>query len=135
VSNELIPNEEVLNFSIRGPKLKNVLIVKKLNITSQTFESINSVQIHTDADGNMSGGTSIIMKSLLDTELPIGLRIETDSGRVYFEQFSYSRAPSTMHIFSTTTKDKSLGPKVSEDEIIKAHKAGGLPDAWKEQYK
>lgn len=93
VTNELIPNEEVINFTVRAPKLKNVSLVKKLAPNGGSFETINSVQVHTDADGGRNAGTSVTMKSIPDVELPIGLRIEMDSGNVYFEKFAFTRAP------------------------------------------
>ncbi len=96
VTNELIPNEEVVNFSIKGPTLKNVKIVKKLAAAASTFQDLNSVQIATAGDGSRSAGTSIIMKDIPDVDLPIGVRVELDSGSVYFEQFAFTRAPVTV---------------------------------------
>lgn len=92
-SNELIPNEEVLNFSIRGSALKSVQVVKSLDIKSGIFKPVNSIQIHDEGNGERSAGTSVVMKEIPDSDLPIGIQIEMDSGNKYLEQFAFTRAP------------------------------------------
>lgn len=139
VSNELIPGEEVLNFSIRGPKLKLVKLVKKLDVSTQAFTEINSIGLKTDLDGSRFGGTSVTMKSIPDSELPIGLRIETENGRIYFERFAFSRAPAASAALLSrnppvrpgTVIEK--GPSTTKQEFEKALKAGMLPPEWTEK--
>lgn len=130
VTNELIPNEEVINFSVRGNKLKNIQTIKKLNIINSSFESMSSIQIHKATDDSMESGTSIIMKDIPVVDLPIGLRIEMESGTVYLEQFVFTKASVAPMEF---TQGETNFPGASKEDLKEADESGNLlPSNWKE---
>ena len=136
VTNELIPGEEVINFSIKGGTVKNVQVVKGLNIQAGTYTPVNAVQVHKASDGSREAGTSVLMSEIKDSELPIGLRLEMDSGRIYLESFVFTRAPA-IGTLSTSIPNgpgaKSLGTPASKDDFKRAYEAGELlPPTWKE---
>lgn len=140
VTNELIPGEELINFTVRGHALQNVSLVKKLSVADQTFAPINSVQVKTAADGSKEAGTTLVMKDILDAELPVGLRIELESGKFYFEPFAFTRATIAIAAFDqeTTAAQKTVtsaiaGPKTTKEANQKAYSIGDfLPGEWKE---
>lgn len=136
VTNELIPGEEVLNFSVRGTALKSVRSVKKLAPSGASFEDINSVQIQTAADGSRVASTSLVMSDIPDADLPVGLRIELDSGTVHFEPFAFTRAPVVLSSH-TSPFFSAPGPRLParDDKAAfgRAQAAGEtLPAEWRE---
>lgn len=135
VTNELIPGEEVLNFTLRGATIKNVQLVKKLNVQSASFAAINAVQIHKAADGSRESGTSLVMKDVPDVDLPVGLRIEVDSGRIYFEPFVFTRAPVARPMFlEDKNKLQPKGPSTSKADFESAYLKGNLvPEEYREK--
>ena len=140
VSNELIPGEEVINFSIRGRTIKNIQLVKKIDLSTQSAVSINSVQVNPTPDGARQAGTSLLMKDIPDIELPVGIKIETDSGSTYFEVFTFSRASIVNSVLSQQKIELkglnglNIGPEATKEDFKKANESGHLlPDAWKEK--
>ncbi|MEG0619426.1 MAG: hypothetical protein RR557_09025 [Bacilli bacterium] len=98
IVNELLPDMELINFSINSNKIQNVQTIKSYNKSTGTFVPMNSIKIIDQPDGSRLASSTIIMKDILDSELPIGLRIEMQSGSTYFEPIVFSRA-------STLSKD------------------------------
>lgn len=94
VVNEILPQMELINFSVNSKKINSVQTIKSYNKTTGSYVPINSIKIIDEPDGTQLANSTIIMKDILNSELPVGLRIEMQSGTIYFESFVFSRAPS-----------------------------------------